>query len=49
MERRLVDKEWSVKGLEKKFDLVLIDARAQELVNGHEVQIQNLVLVKKIR
>ena len=26
VERRLVDKEWSVKGLEKKFDLVLIDA-----------------------
>ena len=26
VERRHVDKEWSVKGLEKKFDLVLIDA-----------------------
>ena len=26
VERKYVDKEWSVKGLEKKFDLVLIDA-----------------------
>jgi len=26
VERRLVEKEWSVKGLEKKFDLVFIDA-----------------------